>query len=454
MTQPNQTTLQCSNCGTPNPVQLRRVVDVQREPQAKTALLSGRLNAFTCQNCGQQNQVSTPLLYHDAEKELLIALVPMDVAMRQPGQNDEQIIGSLMNELTQMLPKDSFRSYMFNPKRALTMQGLIEQVMEADGVTPEMLAQQRERVNLLQKLLEADSEDALIQLIQQNDEAIDGSFFQTLALMAQRAYDEGQQAVAGGLVNVQQFLLQHSTYGQEVAQRQQQQEAMVQLVMEDVNNLGDQPTRDDFLDLVLQYRDDEQKLQALVGLARPAMDYEFFTQFGERISQAAANERDELEKLRDDVRSLTEAVDQQSRSVMQQKAQFLQALLNSADYEGMLRENIEFIDENFLAVLTANVQEADRRGDAAVSGKLREIYEKAMELLRAQMPPQIRFVNELLAAPDEQSQQAVIQAHPDQLTPEILLVVDDAVDVFNQQGQTEVVQRLKDIRVVLENALA
>jgi len=454
MSQPTQTTLQCSNCGTPNPVTLRRVVDVQQDPNAKAALLGGRLNAFQCQSCGQTNQVSTPLLYHDAGKDLLIAFVPMDVAMRQPGQNEEKIIGDLMNELTKNLPKESFRAYMFNPKRALTMQGLIEQVMEADGVTPEMLAEQKNRVTLLQRFLEAQSEEALLQLIQENDEAIDESFFQTLVMMAQRALQEGQQQVAGGLIGVQQLLLEHSTYGTELAKEQEAQEAVIQEVMEDINALGDQPQRSDFLDLLLKYREEPDRVQALVGLARPAMDDDFFMQFGETISKAPAAEREELEELRDMVRELSDAVDQQSRSLMQQKVQFLQILLNSADYEGMLRENMEVVDENFLAVLTANIQEADRRGDAAVSGKLREIYETAMNLLRAQMPPQIRFVNELLAAPDETSMQAVIDANQDQLTQEILLVVDDAVEVFTEQGQPQIVQKLKDVRVMLENALA
>lgn len=454
MSQPTQTTLQCPHCGTPNPVTLRRVVDVQNDPNAKAALLGGRLNAFQCQACGQTNQVSTPLLYHDADKDLLIAFVPMDVAMSQPGQNEEKIIGDLMNELTKSLPKESFRAYMFNPKRALTMQGLIEQVMEADGVTPEMLAEQKQRVTLLQHLLEAQSEDVLLQLIQENDEAIDESFFQTLVLMAQRAMQEGQQQVAGGLIGVQQLLLEHSTYGKELAQAHEAQDALIQEVMQDINDLGEQPQRSDILDLLLKYRADTNRVQALVGLARPAMDYDFFLELGDYISKAPADERDALETLRDEVRELTNAVDQQSRSLMQEKVQFLQILLNSADYEGMLRENMEVVDENFLSVLTANIQEADRRGDAAVSDKLREIYEASMNLLRAQMPPQIRFVNELLAAPDEASMQVVIDANPEQLNEEILLVVDDAVDVFAQQGQPQIVQKLKDIRAKLEKVMA
>ena len=56
------------------------------------------------------------------------------------------------------LPKDNFKAYMFNPKRSLTMQGLIDQVLEADGITQEMLEEQRQRVQLVQQFIEADDE--------------------------------------------------------------------------------------------------------------------------------------------------------------------------------------------------------------------------------------------------------------------------------------------------------
>ena len=117
MTQPKQATLQCSNCGTPNAVVMRRVVDVQRDPQGKNALLSGQINQFQCQNCGMVNSVSSPLLYHDATKEMLIAFVPMDVAMKQ-GTNEEQMVGQLMNELTATIPKEELPlEFMMNALR-------------------------------------------------------------------------------------------------------------------------------------------------------------------------------------------------------------------------------------------------------------------------------------------------------------------------------------------------
>ena len=242
MTQPKQATLQCSNCGTPNAVVMRRVVDVQRDPQGKNALLSGQINQFQCQNCGMVNSVSSPLLYHDASKEMLIAFVPMDVAMKQ-GTNEEQMVGQLMNELTATIPKEEFRSYMFNPKRALTMKGLIEQILEADGITPEMMAEQEKRVALVQKLFESDSEEKLIALIKENDDQIDMSVFQTISLMAQRMMQTGQQQAVGHLAAIQQVLLEQSTYGQELAQQQTVQEETVQEVAAELEKLDENATR-------------------------------------------------------------------------------------------------------------------------------------------------------------------------------------------------------------------
>ena len=67
-------------------------------------------------------------------------------------------------------------------------------------------------------------------------------------------------------------------------------------------------------------------------MIRPAFDYEFFMEFSQRIDEASADEREKLEYVRDTLREYTEQVDQQTQMLVQQKAQFLQALLNSNDF--------------------------------------------------------------------------------------------------------------------------
>ena len=451
MTQPQQAALQCSNCGTPNPVTLRRVIDAQQDPQGKNLLLNGRVNTFRCQNCGTVNTVSSPLLYHDASKELLIAFVPMDVALQQK-INEEKAIGDLMNDLTKNLPKEQFRAYMFNPKRALTMQGLIEQIIEADGITKDMIEDQKKRVELLQEFLKAESEAALIKQVQEHDAEINMSLFQTLSLMGQRVMQDGQQQMASHLMAIQQVMLEHSTFGKKIMEQQQQQDSAIQEVAERLGKLGESVTHADIIDLAIEFDDDDAKLQALVGLARSALDYQFFLEFSERISKAPADERDKLEAVRDRIRELTEAVDAQTRSVVQEKTQLLRALLETDNLEEMLGKNIEMIDDNFMGVLAANIQEAKRRQDADVLAKMTQIYDKAVAILQSQMTPELRFINDLLAAESPEAMQKLIDDHADDYD-DLLDVIDAVEELFEAQGQEEGIKRLEIIREALEKTL-
>lgn len=450
MTQPQQTMLQCSNCGTPNPVVLRRVIDAQRDTAGKNLLLNGRINMFRCQNCGTTNTVSSPLLYHDATKELLIAFVPMEVALRQK-VSEEKIIGDLMNELTSKLPKEEFRAYMFNPKRALTMQGLIEQIVEADGITKEMLEEQRKRIDLLQKFLDAKSEKELIALVQKHDTGINMSFFQTLSLMGQRVLQEGQQQLASHLMAIQQVLLQNSTFGKEIVKQQEAQDAAIQVVAQRLEKLGEGATRADLIDIAIAFGDDESKLQALVGLTRTALDYQFFLEFSERISKAPADERERLETIRDTLRELTEQVDSQTRVIVQQKTQFLRTLLETEDVEALLSENIEVVDDNFMGVLAANIQEAKRRQDTETLNKMTQIYDTAVAILQSQMTPELRFINDLLAAETPEAMQALVTEKAKDYG-DLLDVVDAVEELFEAQGQAEGIKRLGIIREALEKA--
>lgn len=450
---PSQSTLQCSNCGTPNPVALRRVINAQSDPQGKAMLLSGSINQFRCQACGTANTVSSPLLYHDATKELLIAFVPMDVAMRQ-GLSEDKMVGDLMNELTRTIPKEQFRAYMFNPKRALTMKGLIEQILEADGITKEMLEDQQKRVMLVQKFLEAQSEEELVKMIQDNDAEINMTTFQTLSLMAQRLVQQGQQQVVAHLAAVQQVLLEHSTFGKELESRQAAQEEQIREVAADIEALGEEPQREDFLNLVLKYIDEEDKINALVGLVRPAFDYEFFNMLTTHIGKAPAAEREKLEALRDALTELTQAIDQQSRALVQQKAQFLQILLGSAEYQQLLAENADQIDDNFMGILTANIQEAERRGEIQVAAKLKQIYQAAVTILQSQMSPELQFLNDLLSAPDHTSMQALVNEKAASFGAELLETLNAVEQMFAAQGQQAAIARLAQIRQALEAALS
>ncbi len=447
MTNPVNTQIRCSSCGQPFGVAVRTLLDAQRDPQGKALLMAGHLNVFNCPHCGFENRVLTPLLYHDAAKSLLIAFIPMEISL-QTGKSEEKIVGDMLNELTRSLPKDQFRAYMFNPKRALTLEGLREQVMEADGITKEMMEAQRRRVELLQSFLAADSEEALKQAIEAADSQIDEAFFRLVSIMYQRLASEGQAQIAASLEMLQERLLRYSSAGKQAMAAYGEQQKLVEGVMADVQALGEQATRGDLQRLALSYGEDSQRLQALVGLARPAMDYQFFNEFTQAISQAPAKERPAMEAVRDQLLALTQAMDKEQRSAVEDVLQFLTELINSPDPDALIEQARDMIDGQMLRILAANMEEAQRQGAAQAVEAMKRVYDKLVAVLEEQMPPEVRFLNRWIsAAPADEPALLAEAAQFDRAS--LIEWCDAMLDQVQQANAVEIVQRLQAIRAQL-----
>lgn len=438
-----QTTIQCMQCRQPIRASVQSFVDAQQDPQAKIALLAGRLNVIQCPNCGTPNTVLSPILFHDGTKELLISYVPMELGLSKDAQ--EKSVGDLMRELTANLPQGAFKAYMLQPKQALTMQGLVEQVLNADGVTPEMMESQRARVRLVEQFIQAPPEQ-IADMVKQNDAKIDSSFFQTMTLIIQQLAAEGREAVVEHIINIQNRIVELSSFGKELLEQSRVQEETVAEVANEVNALGQGATRADFLKLVIKYMDDDQKLQALVGLVRPVFDQLFFQEFATYIAQAPADERDNLNGLQQDLMELTSMVDQQAQMAMQEAANLLRVIISSPDPDALIQENLPMIDYTFLQILSANVQEAQRRGDLAASAKLKDIYNRVVSALQSNMPPELRFINELLSAPSDDIARDMVNKRLGEFGPALLDAMDAVEEQIVAQGNPVLLQRLDALR--------
>ena len=435
--------IQCPNCGQPNPAVVENLIDVSRQPELKNALLSGRLNTVRCANCGTASTVAAPLLYHDAGKELLISFVPVELGLSREQQ--DRVIGDLLKRLTASIPKESFKGYMFQPKQALTMQGLVDQILEKDGITKEMMEEQRRTVNLIEKMMQAGPEK-LDDLIRQHDSEIDGQFFQAALALVQRAAEEGQEQVVNALLVIQERAAELSSYGQQITALAEKQQAVVREVAADIEGLGDEPTHRDLVALAVSYAGNDERLQALVGLVRPALDYAFFQELTAHIGKAPAAERADLEKLRDRLVEFTQAVDQQAQMAVQNAASLLQEIINSPDPDAALQENLDMIDDTFMAVLAANIQEAERRADVRASGRLKQIYEKVVRLLQQNMQPELRYLNDLLATETDEDALEMIPDGVEQFGPALLDMMDSVGRLLGRQGQMELVEKMSFLR--------
>ncbi len=184
------TQVQCPACGRPFPAQLEQIVDVGSDPTGKQRLLSGRLNVATCPLCGSRGMVSTPLLYHDPAHDLMLIYVPTELNL--PQNEREQLIGGLSRDLMTRIPMEARKGYLFAPQMVLTMEGLVDRILSADGIPPEVVADQRRRSQLISRLLAA-SEPELESLVKAHDDEIDEGIFQMLAAMIDSARREGGQ---------------------------------------------------------------------------------------------------------------------------------------------------------------------------------------------------------------------------------------------------------------------
>jgi hypothetical protein len=119
-------------------------------------------------------EISQPIVYHDPAKELLLTYFPPELNM--PVNEQERIIGPFITKVTNSLPQEKRKAYLLRPQTMFTLQTLVEKVLEADGITKEMLQAQQQRLNLLQRLLGA-PENSVEEIAKQEDKLIDRDFF-------------------------------------------------------------------------------------------------------------------------------------------------------------------------------------------------------------------------------------------------------------------------------------
>jgi Mg2+/Co2+ transporter CorC len=131
---------------------------------------------------------------------------------------------------------------------------------------------------------------------------------------------------------------------------------------------------------------------------------------------------------------------------VQEAAGFLQAVLTSANPDELLQANADMIDDTFMAVLTANIQEADRQGNTNAANRLKDVYQRVVNLLRNTMQPELRFINELLSTPTDDEARDMIVQQAGQYGQGLLDMMDAVEDILVSRGEAGALERLAFLR--------
>jgi hypothetical protein len=420
-----KTQISCPNCRQPVTADVNQLFDMNVDPQAKARLLSGSYNLIQCPSCGYQGNLASPIVYHDPEKELLLTFVPPEMGL--PRNEQERLIGSLINQVVSKLPQEKRKGYLLNPSATLTMQGLIERILEGDGITREMMQAQQARMSLLQRLVNASDQATLEEIARQEDAIIDADFFSLLNRLAEISMMQGDRQGAQLLGQLQQSLLPITTYGREIQAQSQEVEAAIN----DLRAAGQDLDQAKLLELIIN-APNETRLNALVSFARAGMDYTFFELLTRRIEAAQEPEKARLQELRVRLLQMTQEIDKAREEQRQEIRRAITAIAQSKDIPQAMGQILGAIDENFVRELQTMQDEARKAGDLEKLGKYGEMIQVLQE---ASAPPEMGMIEEYLEQGDETARQAWLEQHREAVTQEVVdLMSNIAMQV--QQSQT------------------
>jgi uncharacterized protein YihD (DUF1040 family) len=432
-----QSTTTCPRCRQPVRVEIEQLFDMNDDPRAKQKLLSGAFNRINCPSCGYEGTLSTPIVYHDPNKELLLTYFPPTLGL--PVNEQERLIGPLITQAANKLPPEKRKAYLLRPQTMFTMDTMVERILEADGVTKDMLQAQQQRLTLLQRLLTMPPENRA-EVVRQEDALIDQDFFALLSRVIEGIVSQGDQQAAQQISSLQQDLLQNSTYGQQLqGQAKEAEEAIRALQEAGKNGL----TREILLDLMTESPTDV-RLHTLVNVARQGMDYNFFEILSKRIEAAEGEQKQALEELRDRLLTMTQEIDQAMQEQVSATQKMLNEILSSDNIEEVIAQNLENINELFVQIVQAEMQQAQEQGNQDRLSRLQQVI-GALQKYSAP-PPEIALIEDLLEVEDETGREKLLEEHAEEITPEFMQMLANLAYQSNSQEQApEMTQQLADL---------
>ncbi|MBK7894769.1 MAG: hypothetical protein IPJ90_07775 [Anaerolineaceae bacterium] len=443
------TQLTCPQCGTPYTAEIHQVVDSKHTPQLKQRLLNGQLNLAVCPKCGAGGQMATLMLFHDADHEMFMVHVPQELHLNQ--MQREQMIGQLTKQVMDEMPPEERRAYMFQPQIMLNWQTFMEKVLETEGITPEMIARQKKQSELLQTLMRADK-DVQDVLLKERVSEIDETFFAMLQQVVDMAsqMQDNQQMIK--LTNLRARLMTETAVGQRM---EQQQMALHKLSREAKQQGGLSPAM--LVKHVVANQQQPHVVNALVMAGQGALQYEFFSLLTAEIDQfaksgdKAAVER--LTALRSELLKVYEGMQEQSRGMLQEALNTLNIILEAPNKEQALMENAEMIDEAFMSVLVARMNEAEQKNDMAQFQALNEVHALIYAQMERTLPPHVQLLNQLVRSESPEEQVALLDENADLVTADLIQLIDQVMDQVNEKGQDELNGRLQSVRTVIQARL-
>lgn len=416
----------CPNCQQPIIAEILQVIDVGENPQLKEAILSGAVNFAQCQICGFQGQIPVPIVYHDASKELLYTFNPPD--LNKSMEEKEAALAPLLKRILDNLDPKDRKGYLFQPKAMLTINSLVKNILFEDGITEEMIQDQQDKMELLDDLFTKEDE-VLIKTINENNDRIDREFFALFAEIAQRIIASQDEKAVAKVQSIQDALLAETDIGKEIFTETRE----IQAASQSLEALGKNLTRGALLELVISAPNNE-RVKALTSLARPAMDYDFFQMFTERIEKSDDGNRQKLVDKRNLMLKVTQEIDQRVQERLKEAKDRIETLVDQEPLEEAILQNIAQIDQFFIQALSTELELAIKENQTNRKEKLERLLHKIQDITT---PAELKLLDQLLASTEDEVKFAeTIEDMEDQICSQLIDYLTSIISNYEEQIKT------------------
>lgn len=428
----------CPSCRQPVVVEIQQLFDLAQEPQAKQKLLSNAVNVIHCPACGYQGMASVPIVYHDPEKEFLLTFFPPN--LNAPLNEQEKQIGPLINRVMTALPQEKRKAYLLQPQSMFTYQTLIEKILEADGITKEMLEEQQKKIHLLERLLTSPKENRL-QIIKEDEKLFDIGFFTIFSRIVQSTIAQGDDSSKKELLELQQLLFENTKVGKDLFEQAKETEAALKALQE----AGKEGlTREKLLDVIIKAKSDIG-LSTIVSYARSGLDYGFFQLLSEKIdSTTDPAEKINLTGLREKLLAMTDEIDRHIKEEYEKSKAILETILKAENIEEELMKNVESVSDLFVQNLESELSQARKKGDLERINRL----EQVMVVIEKLSSPSegVKLLEAMLGTKTDEEIDTLLADNKEQITEEFQAMLNNVIaQTENQPSQKEVSEKLKII---------
>jgi hypothetical protein len=307
---------------------------------------------------------------------------------------------------------------------------MIESILGKDGITPEMIKGQQERIQLIERLLQVTSRDVRSELIKQNTGVIDDQFFALFSRIAQNAVSSRQEPMARTLVDVQKQLLEETEFGRTLQESVKELEA----AQKALQGAGQNLTREKLLELVLATQSDAG-LRAYVSLARAGMDYVFFQTLTEKIDRSTGEERNRLEATRGKLLEFINEVDRQLEARYKGAQELVESILAREDVEKATQEKLESFSQDAVEVVNQLLRGASEKNDYTRMGKLQKMVQVLQEA--SAPPPEVALIEQLIQLPDAAAMEKMLAENDALVTGQFMEALSGLVAQMDAQGSAE-----------------